>query len=156
MEFQLSHCPRADPTFAADEHPLVYWLRALHGEWVKHRAMASAFMQAQNQLRTLRGVRGPAGAGVMTFKRLNWTTTSWDCWITERGAKLNLHDIGPAALRRIVDQATQRRLLREVQQPRGMEVLAGPPLLEPAKEFISMLRQQEDYNGAGLIRTWLA
>eukprot|EP00959_Pyramimonas_sp_CCMP1952_P288014 6023073-Pyramimonas_sp.AAC.1 len=33
MEFQLSHCPRADPTFAADEYPVVYWLRALHGQW---------------------------------------------------------------------------------------------------------------------------
>eukprot|EP00959_Pyramimonas_sp_CCMP1952_P383766 8042555-Pyramimonas_sp.AAC.1 len=54
--------------------------------------MALAFMQAQNQLRTWRGVRGPAGAVVMTLKRLNWTTASWDCWITERGAKLNLHD----------------------------------------------------------------
>eukprot|EP00959_Pyramimonas_sp_CCMP1952_P427685 8957403-Pyramimonas_sp.AAC.2 len=37
-----------------------------------------------------------------------------------------------------------------------MEGLAGPPLLEPAKKFFSALRQQEDYKGAGLMRTWLA
>eukprot|EP00959_Pyramimonas_sp_CCMP1952_P069834 1457976-Pyramimonas_sp.AAC.1 len=60
MEFQLSHCPRADPTFAADEYPVVYWLRALHGQWVKQRAMALAFMQAQNNCLTWRSVRGPA------------------------------------------------------------------------------------------------
>eukprot|EP00959_Pyramimonas_sp_CCMP1952_P441038 9233222-Pyramimonas_sp.AAC.1 len=60
MEFQLSHCPRADPTFAADEYFLVYWLRAMHGQWVKQRAMALAFMQAQNNCHTWRSVRGPA------------------------------------------------------------------------------------------------
>eukprot|EP00959_Pyramimonas_sp_CCMP1952_P427684 8957403-Pyramimonas_sp.AAC.1 len=69
MEFQLSHCPRAYPTIAADEYPLVYWLRALHGEWAKHRAMALAFMQAQNQLKTWRWTRGPVGAVVMVFKK---------------------------------------------------------------------------------------
>ena len=71
MEFQLSHCPRADPTFVADEYPLVYWLRALHANWVKHRAMALAFMQAQNQATTWRSVRGPVGAVVMTPPKVN-------------------------------------------------------------------------------------
>eukprot|EP00959_Pyramimonas_sp_CCMP1952_P153013 3200862-Pyramimonas_sp.AAC.1 len=89
--------------------------------------MALAFMQAQNNCGTWRSIRGPAGAVVMTLKRFGWKATSWDCWYTECGAKLDLHDMGPAALKKVVNQATQRRLLCEAPNSRGMEGPTGPP-----------------------------
>eukprot|EP00959_Pyramimonas_sp_CCMP1952_P313342 6558629-Pyramimonas_sp.AAC.1 len=70
---------------------------------------------------------------------------AWDCWLTERGMKLDLHDIGSATLKKIVNQSTQRRLLREVPLSRSMEGLTGPPSLEPAKRLITQLRAQQDY-----------
>eukprot|EP00959_Pyramimonas_sp_CCMP1952_P306211 6408600-Pyramimonas_sp.AAC.1 len=52
MESLLSHCPRSDPTFIADECPLVYWLRAKREQWVKPKAVALASMHAQNHTRS--------------------------------------------------------------------------------------------------------
>eukprot|EP00959_Pyramimonas_sp_CCMP1952_P087189 1824149-Pyramimonas_sp.AAC.2 len=52
MEFLVSHCPRSDPTFIADEYPLAYWMKAKWGQWVKPKAMALAVMHAQNHTRT--------------------------------------------------------------------------------------------------------
>eukprot|EP00959_Pyramimonas_sp_CCMP1952_P020322 428844-Pyramimonas_sp.AAC.1 len=64
--------------------------------------------------------------------------------------------MGPAALKKVDTQATQRRLLCEVLNSTGVEGLTGLPLLEPAKHLIRKLRAQKDCKGAGMIRTWLA
>eukprot|EP00959_Pyramimonas_sp_CCMP1952_P346780 7263347-Pyramimonas_sp.AAC.1 len=62
--------------------------------------MALAVMQAQNNCGTWRNIRVPAVAVVMTLKMFGCKATSWDCWYTERDAKLDLHGMGPAALKR--------------------------------------------------------
>eukprot|EP00959_Pyramimonas_sp_CCMP1952_P043786 915064-Pyramimonas_sp.AAC.1 len=156
MEFLLSHCPRSDPTFIADEYPLAYWMKAKWEQWVRPKAMALAFMHAQNHTKTWQSVKGPAGAVLMTLRRMGWRAESWKVWFTERGSRVDLDDIGVGTLRKLVNVSTKRRLLAGVPGSRGMEGLVGPPILEPALKEISDLRKKGDFKGAGLLRTWLA
>eukprot|EP00959_Pyramimonas_sp_CCMP1952_P408458 8560559-Pyramimonas_sp.AAC.1 len=63
----------------------------------------------------------------MTLKRLGRCAFAWGRWVTGRGAALDLHGLGPATLKKIVNQATLGRLLMEFTNSRGMGGFTGPP-----------------------------
>ena len=72
--------------------------------------------------------------------------------VSPQGLLINLHEIGVHTLRKLVDQATTAKILSECR----LEGFEGVPLLEPAAKLVKELREKEDYQGAGLIRTWVA
>ncbi len=169
----LSDDPNSDPTYDANALPLVTWLEAQWKGWATHDQMKLAFKFANGKAGNWGTVIGPAGAVLATLKRLGWSALAWDRWRIPRhtitggggdhvaappagstvdGLVLDLQEVGIHILRKIVDQATTKQLLMQAR----LERFQGAPLLGPAISLIKELRQAEDFQGAGLLRTWQA
>eukprot|EP00959_Pyramimonas_sp_CCMP1952_P033206 696573-Pyramimonas_sp.AAC.1 len=59
-------------------------------------------------------VTGPAGAILMTLRRLGWQPRRWDCWETDTGLCLDLQAYGNRTVETIVDAGTKDMLLRDL------------------------------------------
>ena len=154
LQFLLSADPKADPIYAANALPLVFWGRAIVEGWASRATVASTFWQAQEVFNGQ--VRGPCSAVLATLARLGWTAESFDRWLTGCGVVVDLSEVHPGTLRKLVDIGTERALLEGLSGSDGLELLAGAPLLDPIRKAQAQLRREGHKAGAQLLATHAA
>ena len=111
---------RLEPSFEACQGPLMFWCRLA---W-SYRNDRSVVFEMQNAWRTqlIRlsklqrpwgSVAGPAGAVVLTLRRLGWIASSAFSWQTDDGVEVLIREMAPMSIRKLIDSSVQRCLWRE-------------------------------------------
>eukprot|EP00959_Pyramimonas_sp_CCMP1952_P373122 7814172-Pyramimonas_sp.AAC.1 len=87
-------------------------------------------------------VTGPAGATLVTLRRLGWQPRRWDCWETDTGLCLDLQAYGNRTVKTIVDAGTKDMLLRDLTISDEAVGSDAPfrPCLEPLQEVCQDFR----------------
>ena len=85
------------------------------------RSFVKACAKQAGHARPWTTVRGPAGAVVATLRRILWKAECPSLWVTDRGEAVNLDEVSPLTLKKLVDDATERYVdslwAREVGDP---------------------------------------
>ena len=132
-----------DPAFRANTAPVRAWASAV---WTggQHTASLKAAYEASKGVLGWNAIEGPAGATLMTLKRIGWRHTAWDNWITDQDVQINLNRFCPKTVERLVVDATERACQREVAKQMGLPRLSNGILLEPILQLIRKTHGTED------------
>ncbi len=132
-----------DPAFRANTAPVRAWASAV---WTggQHTASLKAAYDASKGVLGWNAIEGPAGATLMTLKRIGWRHTAWNTWITDQDVQINLNRFCPKTVERLVVDATERACQREVAKQMGLPRLANGILLEPILQLIRKTHGTEE------------
>ena len=154
LQFALSAAPKTDPVYAANSSPLKFWSRAIVEGWMSPVFMAGTFQRVRATFNNK--VLGLCSAVLATLSRLGWTAQDWDRWTTGTGAEIDLHQVWPGTLGKLVDLGTERALMEGLVGSRGLENLLGPPMLEPIRHAQAQLFREGFKAGGSLLATHVA
>ena len=93
-------------------------------------------MKRQKGVLGWNAIEGPAGATLMTLKRIGWKHTAWDTWITDLGTQVVLNSFCPRTVEQLVIDATERLSHSEIAKQMGLPRLANGILLEPIVQLV--------------------
>ena len=138
LSYLLLQSPRVDPAFLCNREPLVAWAAAWWEQRVPRSSMLRAFRRAAGNTTSWTHCRGPAGATVLTLRRLGWRAGSGSEWTDDRGQSFTLDSLGPWGVGKLADESTERWLWKKAcATDPGLGEVGGHPLLGPARRLLA-------------------
>ena len=142
VDLLLQQYKWADPTYKANEDPLVHWAEQVFDADAQKKALMQRAWQRQivrvgSTTNPWKAVAGPAGAVVATLQRIGWTSVSASAWATDTKQAVNLVGTPPVKVRRMVRKATTASLWRDLaaRNPTFAELAEGA-WLEPLRAIM--------------------
>jgi len=150
--------PKHDPAYKANRDPIIAWHKALWDQRIPRPWQAVAFSYAIKlpRKRTWSHVRGPSGAVVATLRRIGWEPRSVNRWVTHRGP-INLLEVCPASLSKLVDEATTAWLFRDLAlSTPGLDFLANGCCVEALHGLLKPKGEDWTPKHVGVMRALVA
>ena len=146
-----------DPAFAFTEGPAKAWAREI---WdgiipfaVLDRSMQRASASLHRARQPWRRVRGPAGALLLTLRRIGWTIPHARCFRSELGDSINLLDYSPHDVGLLVHRGVLRWLWKLSAAELGCAELAEGVALQPITAILRRPPAWATARRVGLLRS---
>ena len=150
LDLELAH-PRGgqacDPAYYADNNIIVAWASNV---WEADRCLPDMKMAMRVQRQRLNActseneawkhVTGPAGAALMTAKRVGWAFASATKIIDHLGEQVDLAIICPMQVSKRVQEATRMRLHKGVAKALGEPALEKGIFIEPVRKIVFFIK----------------
>jgi hypothetical protein len=150
LRFLTAPTFRLEPSFAACEAPLLFWCKLAfdaRGDrsviFEMNRAWRRQAIRLGWSKRPWSLVAGPAGAVVLTLKRLGWVASTAFNWKTQDGVCLDIRDDAPKSIRKLIFEAVEKCLWREWAAKGDQCLRRGPEdfIREPGGYWMEELRK---------------
>ena len=115
-----------DPAYEAAAAPIVAWARAVWQGRQSRATMYQALASQRARVNAWKHVCGPAGAVLLTYKRLGWAISTPKTLHVGGERSIDLEDTPPCRVRELVHDAVQREAHRKIAASNGWtELEAG-------------------------------
>ena len=121
--------PSLDPMIRATLLPVMMMLRAAWENWVPQHVIA--YGRTSCDAVRWSQVKGPFSAVRLTLERVGWQVIDATTWRTHEGDDIDVFELGPWSVKRILLRAVQAWQWREVSKGPGLEHLASGGVIEP-------------------------
>eukprot|EP00959_Pyramimonas_sp_CCMP1952_P125488 2623769-Pyramimonas_sp.AAC.1 len=125
----LSGNPKVDPMYVANTQPLLFWGKALWGNWAAPQQLSAVFQRyLQKEDLKWTDVRGPAGAVICTLRRLGWPPESSTLWKMPAEMPVGLAQLRTIRLRTLIEIGTMDQLGQSLTWEFNDQTFAAPQL----------------------------